>query len=323
MKSTRRLIAPVVLAVIALFLGPGAVAVTSPSQACISTPEQFVSAWESRSARCVSRQLLGTVHVRGAKRPYPKGFWRAWAVGNSGLENFLTLNARYGSDPGQVGLGVLSLVGFPGLEQWDTPVDISVYQLPASAGVRIPTFATWFQLLDGRWTRSTDFPRGSQRDLIRAYSTLESDAVGAFESVTGCSREQLLAGSEFSRAIGCSDTFLETMQALGPSPYGRGTTRECISRFESRYDGERDAASLRAVLLQCQDAGFLFTGVGWTYNTYANPLYCGSAAEQSIRQRYTEPEFVVPNVPFRRMPAVAQVPLELSAERGALQSGYC
>lgn len=323
MKSARRRVALVILTVTALFLSPGPVAATSASPACISTPEEFVSAWDSGSARCVSRQLLGTVHVRGAKRPYPKGFWRAWAVGNSGLENFLTLNSRYGSDPGQVGLGVLSLVGFPGLEQWDAPVDISVYQLPAGAEVRVPTFATWFQMLEDRWVRSAVLPQESQRDLIRAYSTLESDAVGAFESVTGCSREKLLAGSEFSRAIGCSDTFVETMQALGPSPYGRGTTRDCLSRYESRYNGERDAASLRAVLLQCQDAGFLFTGEGWTYNTYANPLYCGSAAEQSIRQRYTEPEFVVPNFSFRGMPAVAQVPLELSAKRDALQSGYC
>jgi len=318
-----RLVLPIVLALVALLLGPGSVAAKSSGPSCISTPEEFVAAWDSRSTGCVSRDLMGTVHVRGAQRPYPKGFWRAWAVGNSGLENFLTLNAREVSDRGRVGVGVLSLVGFPNLDQWDSPVDLAVYRLPRGAQVRTPTFATWFSLLEGRWPSSAEFPTKAQRDLIRAYSTLDSDAVAAFESVTGCSGVRLLAGSEFSRDIGCSESFMETMQALGPSPYGRGTTRDCLRRYQSHYGGDRDAASLRAVLLQCQDAGFLFTGVGWTYNTYANPLRCGTAAEQSVRQRYTEPEFIVPNLRFTKMQAVAQVPLELSADRGFLRSGYC
>jgi len=77
-----RLVLPIVLALVALLLGPGSVAAKSSGPSCISTPEEFVAAWDSRSTGCVSPDLMGTVHVRGAQRPYPKGFWRAWAVGN-------------------------------------------------------------------------------------------------------------------------------------------------------------------------------------------------------------------------------------------------
>jgi len=315
-----------IAAFIALLLLVGG---SSPSlasaQGCIADADAYAQAWESRSVVCVSSDLMGTVHTRGAKRPYPAGFWRAWAVNHSGLENFLRLNARENLDRGQVGLGVLTLVGFPGLDTWDTPVQLAVYELPKGTEVDVPTFATWFQLLQAQWPKRARFPEDAQRDLIRSYSTLTSDAVQAFEDVTGCSRADLLAGADFGRDIGCSQSFLASMKALGPSPYGAGTTRDCIRNFATRYAGERDAAALRAVLYQCQDAGFLFTGVGWTYNTYANPLACGSAGEQGVLWRYTEQEYVVPNRPFAGMRQVVNIDLALSpiGARDFLADGYC
>ena len=269
--------------------------------------------------------LMGTVHTVGAKRPYPRGFWKAWAVGNSGLENFLELNARDGADQGRVGIGVLSMVGFPDLDAWQEPVALSVYSLPRDSGVRVPTFATWFRLFEDRWPARSTFRENAQRDLIRSYSTLTSDPVEAFESVTGCSRDELLAGESPSRDIGCNESFMRTIESVGPSPYDGSATRTCLKRFAQRYDGPRDASSLRAFLYQCQDAGFLFSGVGWTYNTYANPLLCGSAQTQEIRQRYTEREFVVDNVKFAEMDAVRQIPLSLApvSERDFISSGYC
>jgi hypothetical protein len=302
---------------------------SSPSlasaQGCIADAHAYTQAWESRSVNCVSPDLMGTVHSRGAKRPYPTGFWKAWAVNHSGLENFLRLNAREDLDRGQVSMGVLTMVGFPGLETWDTPVQLAVYELPKGTEVDVPTLATWFQLLQAQWPKRARFPEGAQRDLIRAYSTLTSDAVQAFEDVTGCSRADLLAGADLGRNIGCSQSFLATMKALGPSPYGAGTTRDCIRNFATRYAGDRDAASLRAVLYQCQDAGFLFTGVGWTYNTYANPMQCGSAQDQGVLLRYTEREYVIPNWPFMTMRQVANIDLPLSptGERDFLTDGYC
>ena len=308
-------------------LAASLVSVGGPANArtCITTPQEYQAAWESRSSTCVALGLMGTVHTVGAKRPYPRGFWKAWAVGNSGLENFLKLNARDGADQGRVGIGVLSMVGFPGLDVWQEPVALSVYSLPRDSGVRVPTFATWFRLFEDRWPARSKFPEDAQRDLIRSYSTLTSDPVEAFESVTGCSRDELLAGGSPSRDIGCNESFMRTIESVGPSPYDGGATRTCLKRFAHRYDGPRDASSLRAILYQCQDAGFLFSGVGWTYNTYANPLLCGSAQAQEIRQRYTEREFVVDNVKFEDMDAVAQIPLALApvSERDFTSSGYC
>ncbi|MEL0249257.1 MAG: hypothetical protein VXA23_04620 [Actinomycetota bacterium] len=241
------------------------------------------------------------------------------------MENFLELNARDGADQGRVGIGVLSMVGFPDLDAWQEPVALSVYSLPKDSGVRVPTFATWFRLFEDRWPARSKFPEAAQRDLIRSYSTLTSDPVAAFESVTGCSRDELLAGGSPSRDIGCNESFMKTIESVGPSPYDGGATRTCLKRFAQRYDGPRDASSLRAFLYECQDAGFLFSGVGWTYNTYANPLLCGSAQTQEIRQRYTEREFVVDNVKFEDMDAVRQIPLSLApvSERDFLSSGYC
>ena len=311
--------------VIAFLTGPGMTGVSAQARACVSTPEEYRQAWDAGTAECVSPGLMGTVHTRGASRPYPRGFWKAWAVNHSGLENFLALKVREGSRDGRVGLGVLSMIGFPELTTWDEDVDLAVYALPTGAEVNVPTFATWFQLFEDRWPARSKFPERAQRDLIRSYSTLSSDPVAAFESVTGCSRERLLAGASVSRDIGCNASFMGTIDALGPSPYGRGTTRGCLRRFADRYDGPRDASALRAVLFQCEDAGFLFSGVGWTYNTYANPMICGTATEQGIRQRYTEPEFVVDNVRFADMESVAHIPLTLASrsDRRFLQEGYC
>ena len=303
------------------------VSVGGPANAgtCISTPQEYQAAWKSRSSTSVAPGLMGTVHTVGAKHPYPRGFWKAWAVGNSGLENFLKLNARDGADQGRVGIGVLSLVGFPDLDVWQESVALSVYSLPRDSGVRVPTFATWFRLFEDRWPARSKFPEDAQRDLIRSYSTLTSDPVEAFESVTGCSRDELLAGQSPSRDIGCNESFMRTIESVGPSPYDGGATRTCLKRFAQRYAGPRDASSLRGFLYQCQDAGFLFSGVGWTYNTYANPLLCGSAQEQETRQRYTEREFVLSNVKFKDMDAVRQISLALApvSERDFLSRGYC
>ncbi|MFM9134319.1 MAG: hypothetical protein ACKOT0_02595, partial [bacterium] len=249
---------------------------------CVATPEEFTAAWEARVAACVRRGLLGTVHARGSDRPYPRGFGRAWAVGHRGLEEFLAVNARV--PRGRVGLAILTLVGFTGLERWDAPVDLAGYRPPAGSPSRAPTWTALVDLLRAEGPDTALFPESARRDLIRAYAVLDDtsashgDAVSAFARVTGCSRAEVLAGRTFTRAIGCSPTFVAALKATGRSPYDGGTTRECVARFAREYSGPRDAAALRAVLMQCMDADILFTGNGWVYTTYASPLLCGSAA---------------------------------------------
>jgi hypothetical protein len=51
-------------------------------------------------------------------------------VSNTNLERYLVLRRIYGDNPSKVGIGILSYVGFPGLESYDTPTDLAVYTLP-------------------------------------------------------------------------------------------------------------------------------------------------------------------------------------------------
>lgn len=309
---------------------PGALADTRRDPAstdCISTPAEYKAAWDARQVRCVSPSLFGTTHTRGDTTLYPSGFWYAWAGSNTNLERYLQLRSRYGDQPPKTGIGVLSFVGYPGLDSWDTPTDLAVYTLPAGTRAQVPAFETWFRLLDEKFGHTDAYPLAAQRDLVLAYSRLGrgEDVVGAFQDVTGCKRARLLKGAAPSAAIGCSRDFLDALAAAGPSPYDGASSLACFANFQSGYTGPRDAAALRGVLYQCQDAGFLNTGVGLGYNTYANPFVCKSAAAQTVRQRYTGREFVLPNASFGELPSHVDIPLDLGNpnQRGFLQKGYC
>ncbi|MGV9761317.1 MULTISPECIES: hypothetical protein [Streptomyces] len=275
----------------------------------------------------MSPSLFATTHARGETSLYPKGFWYAWAGSNTNLERYLELRRRYGDHPPKVGIGILSYVGYPGLDSWTTPTDLAVYTLPRGVRALVPSFETWFRLLDERFGAMSAYPLAAQVDLVVTYSRLrrDEDVVGAFQKVTGCRRDQLLQGAVPSAAIGCNRSFLDALAAAGPSPYAGGDSKTCFANFQSRYRGRRDAAALRGALYQCQDAGFLNTGVGLGYNTYANPFVCKPAARQSVRERYTGREFIVPNAPFTALPAHVDIPLDLGtpSRRGFLYTGYC
>jgi hypothetical protein len=294
---------------------------------CISTPAEYLTAWNSREVRCVSPSLFGTTHTRGDTTIYPSGFWYAWAGSNTNLERFLMLRRAYGDDPPKVGIGILSYVGFPGLEGYDSPTDLAVYTLPPATQVQVPSFETWFRVLDQEFGNTGAYPLGAQVDLVLAYSRLRpgEDVVGAFQTVTGCRRAALVRGQEPSPRIGCNRSFLGAIAAAGPSPYTTGESTSCFQNFASHYRGFRNAAAMRGVLYQCQDVGFLNTGVGLGYNTYANPFVCKPAAEQTVRQRYTGREFIVPNMSFSDLPGHVDIELDLGNpfERGFLYSGYC
>lgn len=294
---------------------------------CISTPDEYLTAWNYRQVRCVSPFLFATTHPRGSATLYPSGFWYAWGVSNTNLERYLVLRRIYGDNPPKVGIGILSYVGFPGLESYDVPTDLAVYTLPQDTQVQVPSFETWFRLLDQEFGNTGAYPLAAQIDLVLAYSRLRpnEDVVGAFQTVTGCRRAALLRGQDLSPKIGCNRSFLGAIAAAGPSPYTTGESKSCFQNFASRYRGPKNAAAMRGVLYQCQDVGFLNTGVGLGYNTYANPFVCKPAAEQTVRQRYTGREFILPNMAFNDLPGYVNIELDLGEpfERGFLYSGYC
>lgn len=294
---------------------------------CISTPAEYLTAWNNREVRCVSPSLFGTTYARGSTTIYPSGFWYAYAGSNTNLERYLMLRRIYGDNPPKVGIGILSYVGFPGLESYDTPTDLAVYTLPPGTQVQVPAFETWFRILDEEFGDTGAYPLAAQIDLVLAYSRLRpnEDVVGAFQTVTGCRRAALLAGRALSPLIGCNRSFLGAIAAAGPSPYDTGESKSCFQNFASGYQGPRNAAALRGVLYQCQDVGFLNTGVGLGYNTYANPFVCKPAAQQTVRQRYTGREFIFLNMAFNDLPSQVNIELDLGEpfNRGFLFAGYC
>ena len=295
--------------------------------ACISTPDEYMTAWNNREIRCVSPFLFGTTHARGSTTLYPAGFWYAWGVSNTNLEHYLVLRRIYGGNPPKVGIGMLSYAGFPGLESYNTPTDLAVYTLPRGTQVQVPSFETWFRLLDQEFGDTGAYPLAAQADLAVTYSRLRrnEDVVGAFHALTGCRRAALLRGQDLSPKIGCNRAFLGAIAAAGPSPYTTGKSKSCFQNFASRYRGPKNAAAMRGVLYQCQDVGFLNTGVGLGYNTYANPFVCKAAAKQTVLQKYTGREFILPNMTFNDLPSYVNIGLNLGkpSKRGFLYSGYC
>ncbi len=194
-------------------------------------------------------------------------------------------------------------------------------------GSQVPSFETWFRLLDEEFGTSGAYPLAAQVGLAVAYSRLrpDEDVVGVFHTVTGCRRAALLRGQDPAPNTGCNKAFLGAIAAAGPSPYTTGQSKSCFRNFASRYRGPRNAAAMRGVLYQCQDVGFLNTGVGLGYNTYANPFVCRPAARQTVRQKYTGREFIVPNTKFSDLPGYVNIRLDLGkpSKRGILRSGYC
>jgi hypothetical protein len=328
-RMSYRAVAACVLALTMTWAAPSdsTRAATQTRVGCISTPDEYLTAWNNRQVRCVSPFLFATTHPRGSTTIYPSGFWYAWAVSNTNLERYLVLRSIYGGNPPKVGIGILSYVGFPGLESYDTPTDLAVYTVPQDIQAQVPSFETWFRLLDQEFANTGAYPLAAQIDLVLAYSRLRpnEDVVGAFQTVTGCRRAALLSGQDLSPKIGCNRYFLGAIAAAGPSPYTIGESKTCFQNFASTYRGPKNAAAMRGVLYQCQDVGFLNTGVGLGYNTYANPFVCKPAAKQTVRQRYTGREFILPNMAFNDLPSYVNIELDLGEPfmRGFLYSGYC
>ena len=294
---------------------------------CIATPAEYQAAWDGQRVRCVAPTLYGTTSAADSTTLYPEGFSFAWAGTNTNLETYLELRKRYAAEPAKVGIGILSYEGFPGLADFDSPTNLEVYTLPQAVTPVVPSIEGWAGLLDEKFDTPDAFPLKAQVALDEAYSGLgrNQDAVNAFEKVTGCTRSELLVGAEISEAMGCKKDFLTAIEAAGDSPYDTGNTETCLKNFQHNYAGPRTAAAIRGVLFQCFDVGFLNTGVALGYNTYANPMVCKPAAEQSVEQRVTGQEVIVPNTAIDSLPEHVAIPLDIGAprDRAFLQKGYC
>ena len=195
-----------VLALVAAWAAPSGTARAAGARAdCISTPHEYLTAWTNRQVRCVSPLLFATAHDRSGTTPYPSGFWYAWGASSTNLERYLVLRKTYGDDPPKVGIGILSCVGIPGLESYDTPTDLAVYTLPLAPRSRCRASRRGSASSPREFGDTRAYPLAAQVSLVLAYSRLRpsEDVVGAFQAVTGCRRAALLAGEDVSPKIGC------------------------------------------------------------------------------------------------------------------------
>ena len=93
-----------------------------PGQACIATPSEYRSVWESYGVACVDPSLYVTVPwgydspfggVTEDTHLYPEEFSLAWASGSTNLEKYLSLRCLYADDPIKTRVGIGSYIGFP------------------------------------------------------------------------------------------------------------------------------------------------------------------------------------------------------------------
>ena len=303
-----------------------------PAADCLLTPAAYQDAWRQHTVACVDPSLYTTIPWDyqpdvgsgiGETHLYPEEFAYAWAGGHRNLETFLEIRCRYQENPAKVRVGIESYVGFPvPVRNRDSraaaqPLPMFIYTLDAVvpdepsqiARVTVPSFSAWVHILDQDF--GLKFELEAQQEVVMRYASLSAfvrkrsrkqlDPVRAFTQLTGCKRSrdwQMVPGfppTESQR--GCSSSYRLARAAAGGLKVGPGgpRTRECFEKFAADPTAPRDGTALRAVLELCQDASALNTGVGLGYNAMPHPLVCKRWARQTVAEKITGPEFILPN----------------------------
>ena len=225
-----------------------------------------------------------------------------------------------------------------------SPVSLAVYQLPLTQVARVPSFEAWFKALERDFRMVIPLELGKL--MIEPYTTMSKnqDVVDVFTTMTGCEGS---GGTYPERGWPSSATgkygapnatcHADVFTALHETANSQGTackvgsqncgltTEHCFTNFNKNYLAKALANNtnpreligpLRAALAFCQDANPFNTGLGLGYNTAANPFACTSYAKQSVSDRYTGREFIVPNELLSKLDAPQVVdfpPLNSSA----------
>ena len=338
-----------------------------PGQPCVETPAQYKDFWDRYGVACVDPSLYVTVPAgyddgaggtTGDTHLYPSEFAFAWANGSTNLEKYLEIRCLYQDDPIKARVGITSFIGFPvpirngNPDAASLPISVFVYKRealqpddpalsPGTPRMRVPSFQTWFHLLEEEFDLRFDLE--TQKEIVLRYSNIPShrrgrlskqkDVVQLFTQMTGCKRSRdwkTAPGFPPTEELrGCNENYRRAREAAGGVKVGPGgpTTRECFANFQNQYAGPRDAAAVRGLLELCQDANALNTGLGLGYNPMPNPFVCKRWGKQTVADRYTGREFIVPNgalIPEDQGDSWAVVTLEPVADaRYDLSAGYC
>ena len=215
----------------------------------------------------------------------------------------------------------------PGLQS----MQIAVYTLPKKVQAQVPAFENWARIAEIDYGIVVDPALGKL--MIEPYTTMREDqsVVDVFTNMTGCAGEGVYPYRNWPIAYdpkvvdgvlysdppdSCLPEVRAAMEAASTCKVGSSlngvscetTSEECFIGFRDRYyspklgnlrpqDGNEELLGpLRAALSYCQDANPFNTGVGLGFNTAANPFSRKPWAEQTVSDRYTGREFIVPNL---------------------------
>ena len=242
---------------------------------CIATPDEWVAHWDKGEWNCVAPSLFATVFFPAGSaqlednylypchdenNPCGNGFRYAWAFSNTNLELALALNRRYRDDPGKVSSALFSLVGFTGVETFDasTQVYLALFTLPESERPLVPSWETWFRLLDDLAAATEALQEfyndqdtqarllAAQQSLVHQYSRIgdsdleerHQDVVAVYSQLSGCPRATMLA-TPTEQGTGTDTDYLA--QGVAPPDLARHcseSTSVCWDKFDSGCSGD-------------------------------------------------------------------------------------
>ncbi|MDG1401001.1 MAG: hypothetical protein P8R45_09690 [Candidatus Binatia bacterium] len=217
-------------------------------------------------------------------------------------------------------------------------MQIAVYTLPKKIKAQVPAFENWARIAEIDYDIVVPAELGEM--MIEPYTTMRpgQSVVDVFTDLTGCDGEgtypyrswpivydmQVRDGVLFTIPSNTCDPEVRAAMLAGStckvgSSNGtvdcETTSEECFIGFRDRYYSQRIGnlrpqdtledllGPLRAAISYCQDANPFNTGVGLGFNTAANPFSRKPWAEQTVSDRYTGREFIVPNLRLKDLPS--------------------
>jgi len=326
---------------------------------CIDTPEKYKNAWEALSTKgterelpfCVSHKLFASSYFDGcgADLLYPDTSQLAWIVSKFDLEQWLYMQYQFGeTHPEWVTASVAVIVGFgpPTLDGKLSNLCLGIFNLPdspcdaAEEGIipYVPSFAWWFSFLATQNIEDFDLP--VQKQIILAYSQMghggKTNVLDVFQELTGCSAklnadgtlEDLIgkAGSDTGCGSGPTQVYtaLVEKRQSGTDEAKGGCVQAFLKGQGPKTWSVNNAGDVRMMLWLCFDVNPFNTGVGLGWNSYPNPLLCGT--EQTNDEHYTGKEYVILNGPLTNLKNLENITLvDASAESNnhVRDNGFC
>lgn len=347
----------------------------------INTPKEYALAvknFQVYPENCISPDLYVTAYAfQGSEaKLYADGFAYAWANSSTNAARYLQMNQEWGQVGGsdfsvaKLIVGIQSYIGFGITVEPDasstypsqilnTPLPVAVYLLPDGAKAQVPSFETWFKILENDFDVFVPLELG--RLMIEPYTRMsqDQDVVDVFTTMTGCEaapgggnsypeRNWPSTGNDVDGAPvrSCLPEVQKALNLTGNpackvgSPNCKLTTQKCFTNFNKNYlipatanntDYRQMIGPLRAALAFCQDANPFNTGLGLGYNTAANPFSSKPWAKQTVSDKFTGREFIVENYTQDQLKSAVSFVLPFGADtkagcekyKGTFVNGLC